>query len=329
MKRRTKALWIGTIALSVLVGALFGRFALMQNASTSIPSNLVQVRANPDQYPFINPPLFPKPTKSTDPRLVGLSKAISSYIASTKSDSSVQSVSVYFRDMNDGQWTGVNEDELYAPSSMLKVLAMVAALKLAESDPGILSEKLYYQRNSENDPTRYEADDGLATGYYSLQTLIDYMIRYSDNDAAVAINSDPNIEASYAQIYGMFGLPSNTGADPNADYMSPKTFSVIFRSLYNSSIFGWSLSNQMLSLLSQTTFDYGLVAGLPASTTVAHKFGENLNQLHDCGIVYYSQDPYFLCVMTHGTDLNALESVISNISKLTWNYISQEKQQHS
>ena len=43
---------------------------------------------------------------------------------------------------------------------------------------------------------------------------------------------------------------------------------------------------------------------------VAHKFGvrnldaETLKQFHDCGIVYYPDHPYLICIMTRAKDLD-------------------------
>jgi hypothetical protein len=65
---------------------------------------------------------------------------------------------------------------------------------------------------------------------------------------------------------------------------------------------------------------------------VAHKFGEHRNatvsgeiaetELHDCGIIYYPEHPYFLCIMTKGENLPSLESVISSASKLVYTYVT-------
>lgn len=67
----------------------------------------------------------------------------------------------------------------------------------------------------------------------------------------------------------------------------------------------------------------GLVAQLPSSVKVAHKYGERgiyedtqLTgiELHDCGIVYAPGSLYYLCVMTRGKDTSKLAKVISSIS---------------
>jgi hypothetical protein len=61
---------------------------------------------------------------------------------------------------------------------------------------------------------------------------------------------------------------------------------------------------------------------------VAHKFGERIMgdsfQLHDCGIVYYPDNPYLLCVMTKGHDFYKQQTAIQIISKFIYNKISQK-----
>jgi hypothetical protein len=50
-----------------------------------------------------------------------------------------------------------------------------------------------------------------------------------------------------------------------------------------------------------------------------------LNQLHDCGIIYYPGNPYLLCVMTRGTDWSALEKTIQTISAMTYKEVDSRK----
>jgi hypothetical protein len=62
---------------------------------------------------------------------------------------------------------------------------------------------------------------------------------------------------------------------------------------------------------------------------VSHKFGQygvtdqqspsgQDWEFHDCGIVYYPNHPYHLCVMTKGPDLNALKKMVKGISQITY-----------
>jgi hypothetical protein len=78
--------------------------------------------------------------------------------------------------------------------------------------------------------------------------------------------------------------------------------------------------------MTRSTFKDGLVAGVPEGTIVAQKFGERSletgQQLHNCGIVYVPSQPYLLCVMTQGTNVASLRSVIRDISAITYRAVT-------
>ena len=60
-------------------------------------------------------------------------------------------------------------------------------------------------------------------------------------------------------------------------------------------------------------------------------FGEHTQQysdgnvlfsdLHDCGIIYHPEHPYFLCVMTQGPSIEMLEGVIARISEKVFDFV--------
>jgi beta-lactamase class A len=94
------------------------------------------------------------------------------------------------------------------------------------------------------------------------------------------------------------------------------------RVLYNASYLSREMSEKALDYLLASDYKDGLVAGLPPGTQVAHKFGEyereDMNQLHDCGIVYYPRHPYILSVMTRGSDKQMMADTIAEISRLIY-----------
>ena len=46
-------------------------------------------------------------------------------------------------------------------------------------------------------------------------------------------------------------------------------------------------------------------------------------ELHDCGIVYHPQNPYIICIMTKGGDINSEKLQIQKISKAVYNGVSE------
>lgn len=305
-------------------------------SSTTAPFR--EFRDNSSDYNFINPLLYIETDQRLFPELDVLDRSISVYVNAKKKDNVVNSVSTYFRYMNTGRWTGINEDETYEPSSMLKVAVMMAYVrkamnKASASDTTVkeeLSKKLYYPGSDETGQY-YKATAYLQPGYYSIQDLINDMIINSDNVALNVLLEDNTKE--YDQVYQDFRLPAIPDGGPT-DFMSAKSYSVIFRTLYNATYLPWLESEQALQLLALTTFNDGLVAGVPQGTVVSHKFGEHTyldsdgnllyRELHDCGIVYYPKHPYLLCVMTKGQDFPNLASVISDISKMAYKYVDNQ-----
>ena len=279
-----------------------------------------EVRSNDPAFHFTNPLLFY--ISSPDTEYDSLKKDILSYVTSAKNKGDATDISVYFRDMNTGGWTGINENATYEPASMLKVTTMLAYLNGSTENPSILDKKLYYSQTPNQET--YHTQKAIPSGYYSVRTLIGWMIQNSDNDAVTALEADDGDRTARVFSELQLSLPNAT----STDFMSARNYSRLFRVLYDSTYLPPLLSEQALSLLSQTTFTQGLVAGVPEDTVVSHKFGERTSvnnagtvtgrELHDCGIIYKGEHPYFLCVMTKGSDFSKLQNIISDISKLTY-----------
>jgi len=234
-------------------------------------------------------------------------------------------ISVYFRDLNNSHWTGVNENELYDPASLLKVPLMIAYYRIADDNPGILKKTIQYNNNKDenNSQAIQSAQKLIPDGWYSIDDLINRMIIYSDNNAFnLLLNyiTPDDFNAVLADL--SISLPPDISKIE--DYISPKTYSYFFRTLYSSTYLSRQYSEQALELLSKIKFNDGLNAGLPKDFVVAHKFGERTfnkkppKELHDCGIIYYTKAPYLLCVMTRGDDIKSLQSVIKDISSVVY-----------
>jgi len=199
--------------------------------------------------------------------------------------------------------------------------------KQATDDPAFLSRQFVWQEESLNNKEYFKAENELENNKtYSINEAVSYMIRYSDNNAANVLNyavDTSTIVASFSEL----GIAS-PGEQNYA--ISARTYGSFFRILYNSTFLNKEYSEKALRLLSETVFNKGLAAGLPPTVKIAHKFGERpvdaaTKQLHDCGIVYYPNRPYLLCVMTRGKDFDKLASFIAEVSKIVYKAVGQEK----
>ena len=280
------------------------------------------------KYKFIKPLLIITTPEDTG-TYADLKEELTNYVRKVEQAGQATKVSIYFRDLEGSKWIGVDETETYRPSSMLKVLITIAYLRDAEQSPLLLTEKLPYTPSV--NIQYYPPASTLPQGSYTASDLISRMIIDSDNDAAISLLNRVN-KSALDDAYESLHLAQETATSTREDFMTPQEYSRLFRVLYNATYLSRSLSEQVLSLLTYTTFTEGLVAGVPKDIPVSHKFGENTKevegvkeqQLHDCGIIYTTPHPYFLCVMTQGSDFPTLASIISTVSKITYQSIEKD-----
>lgn len=292
--------------------------------------DIIQIRENSLANKFINPLILVADNRGVEFKgFKDLKNQIADYINKNSKNDAITDISFYFRDMNSGEWIGVNEDISYAPSSMLKVATLMAYTKLADGNSKILLEKVYYKPT--DDSAQNYKPHQLKAGYYTIKELLQQMIVESDNDAMHDLNS-----LHVQDVLGVYkDLQLPDVLSEAEDFMSPRYYSRLFRALYNGSYISRFYSNEALQLLTYTKFNRGIISGVGTTTIVAHKFGEltdTLNnvvtkrELHDCGIVYYPERPYFICIMTKGLgDFLDLEKPISDISKIAFDYMKSKK----
>jgi beta-lactamase class A len=277
---------------------------------------------------FTNP-LLECDCSQPDPILTAgfLEHDLREYVSAVKQAGKASHVSVYFRDLNNGPWFGLGEEENFTPASLLKVPVMMAAFKRAMADPSFLHKKFEYKGEGEGFGRNITDSVMIVRGQsYSIESLISTAIIHSDNNAS---NFLLKIMGNAALDSVLSDLEVKTEVEPSNDnIITVKEYSSFFRILYNASYLNKEFSEKALKILTQSTFKDGLVAGLPKDVVVAHKFGErgvpgsgNL-QLHDCGIVYLPNAPYLICVMTRGRHFGELSSIIAGISDRVYREVS-------
>lgn len=250
---------------------------------------------------------------------VNPSRAVRALVKRIIADKRAAQVSVYFRDLDNGPWFGEDLYTEFSPASLLKVPVLIAVLKQAESEPGLLARRLPYEASPIQESQAIVSRSALKLGQsYSVEEFLRAMIVHSDNNAAFALLTrvrSEQLDDVYRQL--QVAIPDPKRPD---DWLTVKQYSAFFRILYNASYLNQAMSKKALDLLTRVEFKGGIVAGVPPGTVVAHKFGERrladsaLVQLHDCGIVYYPRQPYLLCVMSRGKDLFKLTEVLRDVS---------------
>jgi len=273
-------------------------------------------------YKYINPLLMCETGGVLSSNFEYFKDKVDNLIKDNISNGKVNSASFYFRDLNNGPWFNINSDEKFFPASMLKVPAMITVLKEAENNPSIFSNEIEYGGTSIISQQHFKPQKDLEKNkVYNVSDLLDLMIKYSSNEAALVLVEMFGKE-KIISTYSDLGIDEPGTSPENA--MTISKYASFFRILFNSSYLSREMSEKALDLLTKTTFAQGIVAGVPSNIEVAHKFGEREAvdssevQLHDCGIVYYPNHPYLLCIMTRGNNFNDLSGTIKDISSLVY-----------
>lgn len=228
-------------------------------------------------------------------------------------------ISVYIRDLNNGPWFGVGEDDKFAPASLLKLPVMMAYFKKAESEPDFLNKKIEFSHNFPLAVQNIKPAQAIEVGKsYSIGELVERMIEYSDNQALFLLEENQDSKFIYQTMEDL-GLPIPTQSSPDGE-LSVKDYATLFRVLFNASYLNREFSEKALEILAKANFDKGISAVIGKDIITADKFGERQlsngeRQLHDCGIIYYPNSPYLMCIMTKGTDNSQLESIIQDITR--------------
>lgn len=264
-------------------------------------------------------------------RRVVLQDSIEAYIASETAKGTITDAAVYFRDLNNGPWFGINEEQEFYPASLLKLPLAISFYFKAQDDPGILQQMYEYTATGD-----YESGQAFASTKrledkkaYTMQELISFMLQESSNEAAAILAQVAGAEQIFS-IYKHFGITEpKMGADYEIDV---HRFSSFFRVLFNATYLDRKQSEALLESMTHASFTEGIVAGVPTDVSVAHKFGtreiatQGVKQLHDCGIVYAKDTPYILCIMTQGKEYSALAGFIREVSSKIYAGIALDEQ---
>lgn len=323
MKERNSTSTLVLFCVAVLGlggGLLFGYLFFGKEASPSAPLMLT------------NPNLAQGPIREsfTINERQKLTAQLLALLEQEKKTGTVSEASIYFRDLNNGPWLGINEDLKFSPASLLKVPLAIAYYHAEENTPDVLTQEIEFMGPRGVTVAHYPPREPLQEQrVYTVRDLIERMLEDSDNDATAILGQYLPIEQTQ-EVYKDLGVQTVTDYDTYT--IDVRTYASFLRILFNASYLSQKSSEEVLDILTHSRFTEGLQAGVPSDIKIAHKFGERtideargFNQLHDCGIVYVPQRPYILCVMTQGKSYEQLAAFIEEVSRQVYSAILSSK----
>jgi beta-lactamase class A len=283
-----------------------------------------------NDYPFISGEIDCQNIDEKTNQVEGLRHDITQIIDNEKSQQHIIRASVFYRDLNTRRWFGVNDIDKFYPASLIKLPISIMYYKIAEMEPYIFDKELQIPSDEgDNSDQHYPPADPLLPGKtYTIKEMIRHMLIYSDNAPfSVLYDGGKLFRDKILSDLGVYEPPA--GQSQEMWNVTARSYANIFRMLYNASYVSVQSANEILNTLSQSTFKNGIVAGVPETVKVSHKFGEaegvqsdgtvQSRILNDCGIVYKPNTPYILCLMIEGQDYAQMETVMQKISKGAYN----------
>ena len=251
-----------------------------------------------------------------------LKEELSQYIAQNN-----LTAGIYVENFRNGAYMGINEKREFFPASLAKLPIAIAIMQNVE-DGNLEMEKMIDLRGLQgSDGFGYPYN--LESSQLSVRTLLEKMLKESDNSALEALYFQlTRVDIQRALDY--YGIDINTENFSASHFITPKAMSILFSSLYFSTVLEAKDSEYLLSTLEDTVLDIKKLSGIPPNIRVIHKFGLNYYQnsrfFHDCGLIYIDDSRIFYCVMTQDLEKEEAVKHISTIVHSIYGYVMDTKQ---
>lgn len=279
-------------------------------------------------YPLLSRRIFMENPNDIVINFMDLRQKLRDYVEAKK-----EKIGIYFEYLPNGTSIGINEKEDFFRASLVKVPVVMRAYKLIEEGKLKKEDELLVERQH-IDPTYGELwKKGVGAGI-NVKDAIRLILTKSDNTAYEVLNAkvgseilqeELGEERAVTNVYDYLDIPRReVGVN---QYITPKNFSSILKSLYFSAYLSYESSNEILDLMTRSEYKDGIVQGIPEDIKVAHKFGiytlseEEFKVHSDCAIVYLPRRNYILCVMLSVSEDDA-KGIFRELTKIVFEYVN-------
>lgn len=229
-------------------------------------------------------------------------------------------------DLSTGYHTGFNAGASMPAASTIKIPVMVEVFRQLEAGRFDLQHRVTL-RASDRDWGSGDLSDASIGTSYSVSELLEKMIDISDNTATnmlIRLVGRRNINRTMSELgldrTRLTGDIRTSGWDVRRELRTSPADLVRLLALMAQRrlIDDWS-SNEMIAILERDQFNTLLPEPLPDDVPIAHKTGSFFDTLNDAGIVYASDAPYVIAVMTTALPSQDLgRTFIHSISRLAY-----------
>ncbi|MDP2930502.1 MAG: serine hydrolase [bacterium] len=228
-------------------------------------------------------------------------------------------VSIYFEYLPTGASIAISKDAEFYPASLLKVPVAMAVAKKIERGEWKWTNELVLMSTDKDDKfgSLYKEP---SNSIHTIEELVKRSLSESDNTAHFILVRNLETE-EVDDVYEHMGIKDFLDTEGK---LSAKRYSVIFRSLYNSSYLFENNSQKLLSYLSQSPFNEFIENGLSKNIVFSHKIGisDSEKVFIDSGIIYEKNRPYLLTIMTRNKSEQSAKEIMKDISEKVYTYVN-------
>jgi beta-lactamase class A len=243
----------------------------------------------------------------------------------------------------------INGDNKFPMQSVFKFHIALAVLDKVDNEKLSLNTKLYIQQSDLLQDTWSPLRDRYPKGNVevSLDEILNYTVSKSDNngcDILLKFLCGPKTVQDYINKNGIKNFAIVSGEkemheDQDIQYKNwttPNAAVELLKDFYNRKILSKNSYSFLWKVLAETETGKNRIKGqLPDGTIVAHKTGTSGTNsegvtaaVNDIGIVQLTDKGYFIIsvfVSDSKEDMKKNEKIISDISKLAWDYFLQKE----
>ena len=202
-------------------------------------------------------------------------------------------VSVFYKDLTDGEEFFYNQNENYYIASLIKAPYIVYVYKRILAGEGDLKQKYTYYESDYREGTGKIKDMEYGTAF-TLEELIFYAIRWSDNVAMDKIRKIFSVEGfkKYAADIGLPHIEDIRSSAVNGRICAKCA------AAYLEDIFNFIEENNQYSAVLKDHMLHTINKMIYADYPFARKYGWADASFHDMGIVYNPHRPYLIAILS-------------------------------
>jgi beta-lactamase class A len=310
-----KKILLVLVFVSVVILASFALGRITATSTKKHNNSALQ----PDKYSLLARRIFIENPNDTKINFTPLRQKLSQYV----DNNNLETGNIYFEYLPTGTSIRISGDEQLVAASLMKVPMAMDMYKAEELGRVDIDRPQPLQQEWLNNEfgTLYKKGAGyLITPREASQI----MLEQSDNTALAVVGDAVKGKLSNAESsINYLDLDLKVNEDKSIS-MNARGYSSILKCLYFACYNTKDDSQTMLEQLTNSSFTSRIPAEVnDKSIKIAHKIGTNFNNnQNDCGIIYYPNNNYLLCVLIPGQDSAQTDKHIAEISRIVYNYIA-------